>query len=92
MQSANKLLAGIGWEEDNFTVPLTADESSSISHFGLRASIRPAFSEVLAEHLAPLTALAQSLVIDLREETDRHGHFADVIDAEGLRVIRLEVA
>ena len=84
MQGANELLLGIGWSDNNFLVPLAATPSATASHFGLRASVDVPFAETLAMHLSEQPALADALVVVLREDVERLDHFADVIHGEGL--------
>lgn len=84
MQGANELLLGIGWSDNNFLVPLSTAASAKASHFGLRASVDISFAETLALHLSEQPALVDALVVDLREDAERLGHFADIIQREGL--------
>lgn len=84
MQGVNEFLLGIGWSDNNFMVPLAAMDSAMVSHFGLRASVDIPVAETLALHLSEQPALADALLVDLREDAERLGHFADVIHGEDL--------
>lgn len=65
-------------------MPLSTAASAKASHFGLQASVDISFAEMLALHLSEQPALVDALVVDFREDAERLGHFADIIQREGL--------
>ena len=87
VSDANALCSDLGWGSDNFLIPLSADGAEPATHFGLRASESHDFATALSEALEDAPSLIESLIVDIRTDTERSLHFEKVTGDAGLQRI-----
>lgn len=90
LNEVNSMLAGLGWIDDNFSVPLSDESHSDITHKGLRATASADFVEAVTEQLSMSPVLSAALLCDIRPDADRLGHFADCLTVAGLQFAEVE--
>ena len=84
-EAGNTLSAEMGWQPvdadpGTYSIPLMTGDT--LTHWGCRADVTAGFIDMV-ENPSPET---QPLVYDWRVTGDPHGHFVDVIAAQGLTV------
>lgn len=82
--AADLALASLGWGDTNFLVELGPDATGSPTHFGLRATVSPAFMDALHIEFA---AFEGAVLIDATADAERVLHFDTVLEAHGLHRI-----
>lgn len=104
MRGAGEALgAALGWGPGNFSVALSGDGAGPASHYGLRATAGDGFPALLQaaaagegigqDAVAPadIQSLMAALIVDLRPDAGRAGHFDDVLATAGLRRVEAEM-
>ncbi|MGY6704791.1 hypothetical protein [Roseinatronobacter sp.] len=81
---ADACLAALGWGTQNFLVELGGDADGPPCHHGLRATVTTEFVKALQDRIATDQALVGGLLIDLRPDAKRMGHFDAVLAQNGL--------
>jgi len=84
---ANACLAALGWGTQNFLVELGRDAYGPLTHHGLRATVTTEFIEALQDRIAADHVLVGAVLIDLRQDAERMGHFDAVLAQTGLERI-----
>lgn len=93
---ANALGEAMGWGPDNYSVALSASGQKPASYYGCHAwtgddfpaMIEGAAANGLPAEVFPVEDLAEvlgALIVSVR--SDMAGHFADVLTANGLRMV-----
>lgn len=91
LADAEAICAVCGWGEGNFRVPLCADGTDPATHFGLHATLRESEAESFQAALEQAPDLAQALLVSIREDASRWGHFDAVAEAAGMKRIEQAV-
>ena len=89
--AGNQLAASMGWQPEGaipgtYSIPLSATSAPTvITHYGCRAAAMQSFLDTLADPPPEAQPLVAALISDFRPSgQDDHGHFMDVIAANGL--------
>ena len=87
--AGNDLSAEMGWQPvgadpGTYSIPLCTD--GVLTHWGCRADVTQGFIGMVENPPENAAALVAVLVYDWRVTGDPHGHFLDVIAAQGLTV------
>ena len=87
--AGNDLSAEMGWQPvgpvpGTYSIPLLTGDT--LTHWGCRADVTQGFIALVENPPENAAALVAVLVYDWRVTGDPHGHFLDVITANGLVV------
>ena len=86
--AANAFGESMGWGADNYTVALSSD-GQTVTHWGCRVDVTQGFLDLMADPPPEAAPLLAVLIADFRETSDAAGHFADVVDANGLEKLEM---
>ena len=90
--AGNDLSAEMGWQPvgadpGTYSIPLCATSAPTvITHWGCRADVTQTFIGMVENPAPEVQPLVDVLIYDWRVTGDPHGHFIDVIAANGLTV------
>jgi hypothetical protein len=96
---ANALGAALDMGPDNYSVPLSANGQEPATHWGLHGWAQQSFIDMIDAGVMPegldypqadFDAVMAALIVSARD--DMTGHFADVLDANGLTAVEMEEA
>ena len=87
--AGNVLAAEMGWQPADadpgtYSIPLCTD--GVLTHWGCRADVTQSFMDMVENPTPEVQPLIDVLIYDWRVTGDPHGHFMDVIAANGLVV------
>lgn len=91
--AANLLGEQLGMGPTNFSVALSTDGTEPATHYGCRTWCDDAFVGMLVnaregiwpDGVDPVPNVLTALVVDIRPDAERDGHFDSVLTAEGLQ-------
>lgn len=84
LEVLDELLERLGWGRNNLLAVVAPSATHTPTHRGLRASVSEVSAEALENALHEDTALAGRVVLDIRPDAQRLGHFEAVLEAAGL--------
>lgn len=90
LTEADDLCAALGWGSGNFLVPLAESQSGPPTHYGMRASVTDNLVDGLADAIGQSPSLSGAVIVDVRPDGERLGHFDEVVSVAGLVRVDLE--
>ena len=84
LELLDELLERLGWGRNNLLAVLAPNATHTPTHRGLRASVSEIAAKALENALHDDTALAVRVILDVRPDAQRHGHFEAVLEAASL--------